>query len=76
MPKILQHQDRTVLLHAWSYAPHFPTVRGQQTVIRDALGGYPLSGEIDKALRFLDWEGSPIPCSASIRRAPGGPPRL
>ena len=77
---MLQHQDRKVLLEALSDTPHFATVRGRQTIIRDALGGYPLSAEIDKALRFLDWEGAPIVVAGDLLRlldghepAPGVP---
>lgn len=64
----LEHRDRNVLLDALSDTPHFATVRGRQTMIRDALGGYPLSGEIEKALRFLDWEGSPIVVADKLLR--------
>ncbi len=56
----LQHNDRTQLRDALSDTPQFATVRGRQTLVRNALGGYPLSGEVDKTLRWLDWEGSPI----------------
>lgn len=80
MPKPLQHADRTLLRDALSDTPHFATVRGRQTIVRGALGGYPLSGEIDKALRFLDWEGAPIVVADDLLRlldghepAPGVP---
>ena len=52
----LHHKDRMLLLTALSDTPPFATVRGRQTIVRNALGGYPLSDEIDKALRWLDWE--------------------
>jgi hypothetical protein len=56
----LPHQDRTTLLYALSDLPPFATVRGRQTVVRNALGGYRLSGDVDRRLRWLDWEGAPI----------------
>jgi V8-like Glu-specific endopeptidase len=56
----LPHQDRTLLLYALSDLPQFATVRGRQTVVRNALGGYELTSDVDKRLRWLDWEGGPI----------------
>jgi hypothetical protein len=53
-------KDRKILLNGLSDIPQFRTVRERQTIILNALSGYPLSGEIDKALRFLDWEGAPV----------------
>src|SRR5438067_454188 len=58
MARMLSHQDRTILLNALTNAPQFATVRERQALVRNALGGYPLSGEIDKALRWVDWQGS------------------
>ncbi len=59
MANKLAHPDRMILLNALGDASVFATVRGRQTMIRNALAGYPASGEIDKALRWVDWEGSP-----------------
>lgn len=56
----LQHSDRTALLYAVSDLPQFTTVRGRQTVVRNALGGYELTSDVDKRLRWLDWEGGAI----------------
>ncbi len=56
----LQHNDRTQLRDALSDTPQFATVRGRQTLVRNALGGYPLSDKVKKTLRWLDWEGAPF----------------
>ncbi len=72
MASILQHQDRTTLLNALADTPQFATTRGRQVIVRSALGGYPHSGEIDKALRFLDWEGEPIVVADQLLRLLAG----
>jgi len=56
----LSHADRQTLLAALSDTPQFATVTGRQTLVRNALGGYPLSGQVRKSLGWLDWEGSPL----------------
>ncbi|MCC6861613.1 MAG: trypsin-like peptidase domain-containing protein [Bryobacterales bacterium] len=58
MPNALSYRDRAILQNALSDTAQFATVRGRQAIVRNALAGYPLSGEIDKALRWVDWEGS------------------
>ena len=60
MGQPLQHSGRQQLLYALADLPQFTTVRGRQTVVRKALGGYPLSAEVERALRWLNWEGSSI----------------
>jgi hypothetical protein len=47
-------------LYALSDLPQFATVRGRQTLVRNALGGYELTSDVNKRLRWLDWEGGPI----------------
>jgi V8-like Glu-specific endopeptidase len=59
MPK-LPAPDFKILHEALTDTSEFETVRGRRTLIRNALSGYPQSGEIEKALRFVDWEGSPF----------------
>jgi hypothetical protein len=66
--KALSHQDRMILRDALSDAPQFETVRGRKMFVRDALSGYPLSAEVDKALRFLDWQGSEIVVADDLLR--------
>jgi hypothetical protein len=56
----LSHPDRLLLLNALSDLPQFATVRGRQTLIRNAVGGYELTADVEKRLRWLDWEGSAI----------------
>lgn len=77
---MLTHQDRTILLNALSDSPQFASLRSRQTLVHNALGGYPLSGEADTALRYLDWEGAPIVVADDLIRileghepAPGVP---
>ena len=60
MTRKLSHQDRMLVLHALADLPQFTTVRGRQTLIRNAVGGYELSADVEKRLRWLDWEGAPI----------------
>jgi hypothetical protein len=62
----LSHPDRLLLLNALSDLPQFTTVRGRQTLIRNAVGGYALTADVEKRLRFLDWEGSPIVVSDEL----------
>jgi hypothetical protein len=52
--------DRKALLYALSDLPRFTTVRGRQTIVRNALGGYELSNDVGQRLRWLDWEGGAI----------------
>ncbi len=54
----LQNLDRKILSEALSDLPPFATVRGRQTIIRNAVDGFPLSAEINKTLRWVIWEGS------------------
>ena len=68
MPRKLSHPDLTILLNALSDTAGFETVRGRQAMVRNALGGYPLSGELDKALRWVDWEGAPIVVASDLLR--------
>jgi len=56
----LIHADRQTLLAALCDTPQFATVAGRQTLVRNALGGYPLSEHVRKSLGWLDWEGSPL----------------
>lgn len=56
----LSQQDRLLLLSALSDLPQFTTVRGRRTLVRNAVGGYELSADVDRRLRWLDWEGSPM----------------
>lgn len=56
----LQHNDRTALLYALSDLPQFTTVRGRQAVVHNAIGGCELTSDVQKRLRWLDWEGGPI----------------
>ena len=60
MPASLSHPDRAILLNALTDSPGFTTVRARDTLIRNALAGYPASAEVDKALRFLNWDDAPI----------------
>lgn len=60
MSKKLSHPDRTILLSVLSEASLFATVRGRQALVHNAVGGYPASGEIFKALGWVDLEGSPF----------------
>ena len=80
MPTKLSFQDRRVIEDALADTPPFATARGRQAIVRDALGGYPLSGEIDKALQYVDWEGGSILVAKDLIRllegqevAPGVP---
>ena len=77
---MLTHKDRAALLKALSDSPQFDRVNHRQATVRNALSGYPLSEEIYKALRFLDWEGAPFVVADQLVRlldgrevAPGVP---
>ncbi|MFN0104704.1 MAG: trypsin-like peptidase domain-containing protein [Bryobacteraceae bacterium] len=56
----LQPQDRTILLNALSDTPQFTTADSRQSFIRNELRDYPLFGEIDKALRHVNWDRGPF----------------
>ena len=56
----LQHSDRTTMLYALSDLPQFTTVDGRRTLVHIALGGYQLTSDAYKRLRWLKWEGSAI----------------
>lgn len=54
----LTTQDFNILSDALSDISGFETARERRTLIRNALSGYPQSGELERTLRFVNWEGS------------------
>ena len=56
----LTARDLNLLAKALSDIPQFGSVQERRTFIRMALAEYPLGGEADKTLRFLDWQGAPL----------------
>ena len=38
----------------------FLTSADRRMFVRNALAGYPMSDEIEKALRYVDWQGKPV----------------
>jgi V8-like Glu-specific endopeptidase len=80
MAKPLSHQDRTVLLYALADTDMFSNIRGRQAIVRNALGGYPHSRDLNNALRFLNWDGESVVVADQLLRlldgqeaAPGVP---
>lgn len=57
MPTKLSFPDRRILVNALCETPPFLTARGRQSLVREALGGHPATGQIEKALHYVDWEG-------------------
>ena len=56
---MLTHQDSEILKAALCATPQFRNFRGREALLQSALGGYPLSGEIEKALNNVNLEGGP-----------------
>ena len=76
----LNPSDCKLLIEALSDSPEFATVRQRQIIVRHALSGYPLSDELDRPLRYPDWEGSSLVVADDLMRllegheaAPGVP---
>ena len=64
--------DRRLLIEALSDSPEFATVRQRQMIVRHALAGYPLSEKLDRPLRYLDWQGSPLVVADDLVRLLNG----
>ncbi len=69
-----------ILIPALSDTPQFATVRGRQALVRNTLAGYEHSAQIDKTLRWVNWEGSAFEVADDLLRkldghdvAPGVP---
>src|SRR5436305_2027127 len=76
----LSFTDRRILEDALCETGPFLTARGRHALVRDALGGYPLAGQIDKALHWVVWDDAPKPFAVGLIRllegheaAPGVP---
>lgn len=56
----LSHEDRKVLLNALRDASVFRNERSRSSFVNNAVGGYAFSRQIEDALGFVNWEGSPF----------------
>jgi len=54
----LRSEDRKILVNALCNVPQFQTERERRTFVRMAFEGHTGSRDMEKALQFLNWEGS------------------
>src|ERR1700761_6283787 len=64
----LRPEDRTLLVNALSDIPQFEMDRDRPALIRTALEGYPASPDLDRTLRFVNWNGPKLVVADNLIR--------